>query len=116
LFRCGSRRLDIYESTESADSVDDAEAKSLKAAIDQLGEIEALRYRPSTRSIDLGARMGAGFLAPPFSETSIGPVEIESIRWSEGKWELMLKGQWTARIQLDADYQFMGSATRLDVR
>jgi hypothetical protein len=116
LFSCGSGRLEIYESTESADSVDDAETKSLKAATDQLGEIEALRYRPSTRSINLGARMGAGFLVPPFSETSIGPVEIESIKWSEGKWELVLKGQWTARIQLDADYQLVGGATRLEAR
>jgi hypothetical protein len=103
VFTCRATPLYVLESSERADSLDDAEAKSLQAAREQLKEIEGNGHGRA-KPYEVSLPLPRDFFAPPFSAAP-GKATITEVSRKDGKWELLLVGQWKAKVILDDKYQ-----------
>jgi len=86
-----------------ASSLDDAEAKSMKAIRESVSSVDELLEGQNTRKVSLSP------LAPDFLNRSTGSMldserpKVTNVRWEGGNWLITLQGQWTALVTLDSD-------------
>jgi len=100
----GVTRLSIDESSKRAASLDDAEAKALREATAQLEKIEKGSGWIDYKEVSLN--LTTDFAVPKNSPIA-GPVKLFSVSKQDGKWEVMIQGQWTVKAILNHKYELM---------
>jgi hypothetical protein len=109
LFTVRTPLLFISDSQQKASSIDDAQTKALKQATDELGDLEAERFKGTTIVLRDIPGLGGDFLAPKFSAV-YGPVKPISVSQSAAIWEITIQGQWKAVVRLDSKYRVIDAS------
>ena len=97
----------MRESTEHAESLDDAERKALALAR-AWSTPDFNRRSEQWKHIAVFPRLDNSIMSKPLDPFAIN-VSIESVAFKDGDWVLILHGYWTARITLSTDYQMKTS-------
>lgn len=108
-FRALWYRLFIRAYRGRASSMDDAEAKSLKAASGAIDPLGSVNKGQDVQEVSL-AVLGPDFMTPPVSVVpSTLTTKITDVRWDGDKqqWIVTLQARWTEDVTLDADYNLV---------
>jgi hypothetical protein len=104
----GGTSLTVYEGDGRADSIDDAEARALRASLPQV--------RSETQYSEMPAKATANFF-DSFCRDPAGihlsasytcPTTIQSVTHVKGGWSVVLVAAITAEVHLSADLQYEG--------
>jgi hypothetical protein len=101
--------ISVRESFERADSLDDSMSRALKSAADLLGEIERGSqgsYYKSFKDVPL-TPLGRDFLGPKLS-AAFGPIKLLSVSKLPSGWDILVQGQWKAKLTLNDKYETTG--------
>ncbi len=96
-------RILIREATQKANSLDDAENKAFRQALNQLGILEHDGAYGFQR-VSLWEKLGRDFFAPKDS-VLIGGFSFLDVVRKDGGWDILLKGQWKEQLTLDDKYE-----------
>jgi hypothetical protein len=105
VFSLSSPSLGVRESTEVADGIDDADTKSLRAAIDSASEYESGASEKHWRRISL-LSLGLDFWAPKGS-AAFGPAKILKVSREGSNWNVIIQAQWKSKIVLNDQYEIV---------
>ena len=99
--------LSILESAQRAGTLAEAEAKTLHAVAERLPSLENSAARPDEIVI-VTLPLNRDFFAP---RPSAGPqwAKVFQASRTEGKWEIIVEGQWRAKVLLDDRYKVLAT-------
>ncbi len=102
-------RLFVRTYRGRASSIDDAEAKALKAAGESIDPLGPLDKSQDVHEISLRA-LGPDFMSPPMSAVPSNlTAKVTDVQWDCDKqhWIVTLEARWKAEVTLDADYKLV---------
>jgi hypothetical protein len=83
--------------------MNDAETRALQEVASQLERIERNPLGFGWKSVPIGKELGPLFLNTPRSPLP-GPLRLVDVRPNSNGWDVILKGQWTAKVTLNDDF------------
>jgi hypothetical protein len=98
----------VIDSEKKAASLGDAEKKSLAEALELVGDFENRSFWRRLPRASFGS-LDSSFFAPQFSSAWL-PIALLSVERSEAGWEVLVEGQWRARLSLNRKYELIGTA------
>jgi hypothetical protein len=106
VFSGGTQVMFVRDSLERASSLDDAQTKAFREAEAELGSMETSPPRRHFKEVPLPLPLD--FFAPKYSAAPAKSRLIGVLR-QDGKWTIIVEGQWKVRITLDDKYEVIST-------
>jgi hypothetical protein len=106
LFSTDGASLRVQEGKDRADSIDDAEARALRASLPVVRRDPIVRSTPTTAGIDFARYFLGRPVCPEGSATNVCETKIESVTHVNGEWVLVLASERRAEIRLTEDFKY----------